>query len=151
MKKLLLAAMFFVTCFASTAQNDSPQSTSEQVNKGQKIIHRIVFQLNTDDTTVHKTLMKQLNNVFTLAPDSKMEVVCHGAGLNMLMSGKTIVQDKIQQLKDRGVVFVACEFSMSERKISKEQMIPAAGFVKGAIVEIATKQEEGWSYIRSGF
>ena len=38
-----------------------------------------------------------------------------------------------------------------ERKISKESIIQEAGFVKSAVVEIILKQEQGWSYIKSGF
>jgi intracellular sulfur oxidation DsrE/DsrF family protein len=40
---------------------------------------------------------------------------------------------------------------MKERNVSKEQIIPEAGFVKAGILEIVIKQEEGWSYIKSGF
>jgi intracellular sulfur oxidation DsrE/DsrF family protein len=32
-----------------------------------------------------------------------------------------------------------------------EKIIPEAGFVKAGIIEIVTKQEQGWSYIKSGF
>ncbi len=113
--------------------------------------HKIVFQLSIDDTLAHKALMKQLNNITTVAPGTKIEVVCHGPGLSMLVIGKTVAQEKIQQMKMKGVEFVACEFSMSERNIPKEKIIPEAGFVKAGIVEIVTKQEQGWSYIKSGF
>lgn len=49
------------------------------------------------------------------------------------------------------LVFVACEFSMSERNVPKEKIIPKADFVKAGIMETVTKQEQGWSYIKSGF
>lgn len=54
-------------------------------------------------------------------------------------------------MKKKGVEFVAGEFSMSERNVPKENIIAEAGFVKGGIIEIVTRQEEGWSYIKSGF
>jgi intracellular sulfur oxidation DsrE/DsrF family protein len=54
-------------------------------------------------------------------------------------------------MKMRGVEFVACEFSMKDRNLTKDEILPEAGFVKGGIIEIVTKQEEGWSYIKSGF
>jgi intracellular sulfur oxidation DsrE/DsrF family protein len=57
----------------------------------------------------------------------------------------------MQQMKKKGVTFVACEFSMSERKVTKEKIIAEADFVKAGIIEIVTKQEAGWSYIKSGF
>jgi len=57
----------------------------------------------------------------------------------------------IQALQNPNITFVACEFSMKERNVSKEQIIPEAGFVKAGILEIVIKQEAGWSYIKSGF
>lgn len=113
--------------------------------------HKIVFQLSIDDSLAHKALMKQLNNISKVAPGTKIEVVCHGPGLSMLIIGKTTVQEKIGQMKMLGVEFVACEFSMSERNITKEKIIPEAGYVKAGIIEIVTRQEQGWSYIKSGF
>lgn len=120
-------------------------------NKSNVSVHKIVFQLTSNDTMAHKSLMKQLNNITSVAPTTKIEVVCHGPGLDMLVSDKTIVLEKIKQLKAIGVNFIACEFSMKERNVPIEKIIPEAGFVKAGIIEIVTKQEQGWSYIKSGF
>jgi intracellular sulfur oxidation DsrE/DsrF family protein len=40
---------------------------------------------------------------------------------------------------------------MKDRKITKEMMIPEAGYVPYGILEIVEKQEQGWSYIKAGF
>lgn len=151
MKKLLVAVLLLTAGLAVNAQNEKHVCPGDEMKSEKKTVHKIIFQITTEDTLAQKALMKQLNNILTLAPDTKLEVVCHGPGLNMLVSGKTIVQDKVQQMKKKGVEFVACEFSMSERNIPKDKIIPEAGFVKGGIIEIVTKQEEGWSYIKSGF
>ncbi|HMT28756.1 MAG TPA: DsrE family protein [Bacteroidia bacterium] len=113
--------------------------------------HRIVFQLVSGDTLAHKQLMKQLNNILSVAPGTQMEVVCHGPGLEMLISDKTIVADKIKKLTQSGVVFNACEFSMKERNVEKSRILSEAGLVPAGIIEIVTRQEQGWSYIKSGF
>jgi uncharacterized protein len=112
--------------------------------------HKIVFQLTSGDTTVHKMLVRQLGNVLVAAPNSKVEVVCHGPGIAMLTSLTTIVHPKIIDLKKKGIEFVVCENTLAERKVSKTEIIPEAGFVKAGIIEIVKKQEEGWSYIRAG-
>jgi intracellular sulfur oxidation DsrE/DsrF family protein len=138
MQKLLLAFMLFAITGSVVAQKKSNQ-------------HRVVIQLSSEDTLVHKSLMKQLSNILTAAPDTKIEVVCHGPGINILTIYKTIIQDKIRQMKKMGVVFLACENTLKERNIAKENIIPEAGFVPSALVEIITKQEAGWSYIKSGF
>lgn len=112
---------------------------------------KIVFQLTTDDTTAHKALMKQLGNITSVKPDTKIEVVCHGPGLEMLRSDRSIVADKLQGFAAKGVAFNACEFSLKERKVTKEAILPVAGYVEAGIIHIVTRQTEGWHYIKAGF
>jgi intracellular sulfur oxidation DsrE/DsrF family protein len=95
--------------------------------------------------------MKQLNNITTVSPETKVEVVCHGPGLNMIMTEKTIVHDNIQAMSKKGVVFVACEFSMTERNVSKDQIISESIYTKAGILYIVSRIEEGYNYIKSGF
>jgi intracellular sulfur oxidation DsrE/DsrF family protein len=68
--------------------------------------------------------MKQLKNVFTLAPGAKLEVICHGPGISMLVKAKSVVQENIAQIKMKGVEFVACEFTMKDRNITKDEIVP---------------------------
>ncbi len=145
MKKLLFALLFVMNLSTSFAQMGNDLAQKEA------IMHKIVFQLSTDDTLAHKALMKQLNNITSVAPDTKIEVVCHGPGLNMLINSKTTVLPKIQELQKRDIQFVACEFSIKERNVDRATIIQEAGFVKAGIIEIVEKQEAGWSYIKSGF
>lgn len=112
---------------------------------------KIVFQLTTDDTTAHKALMKQLGNITSVKPDTKIEVVCHGPGLDMLRSDRSIVAEKVKGFATKGIAFSACEFSLKERKVSRESILPSAGFVEAGIIHIVTRQAEGWYYIKSGF
>lgn len=151
MKKIFLLLTVFASTIVINAQIKKQIYPGDVKKADKKNIHKIIFQISTEDTLAQKALMKQLNNILSLAPDTKIKVVCHGPGLNMLVFGKTIVHDKIQKMKEKGVEFVACEFSMSERNVPKEKIISEAGFVKGGIIEIVTRQEEGWSYIKSGF
>ena len=143
MKKLVFIVLTTLIVFNISAKSSK--------SKSKESVHKIVFQLTTNDTLAHKSLMKQLNNITSVAPTTKIEVVCHGPGLDMLVTGKPRVQDKIKQLKAIGVDFIACEFSIKERNVPIEKIIPEAGFVKAGIIEIVTKQEQGWSYIKSGF
>jgi len=112
--------------------------------------HKIVIQLTSGDTTVHKSTLRQLGNILTAAPNSTVEVVCHGPGISILQQSKAAYPDKVADLAGRGIQFKACENTMREKKIDKSDILPSAGFVKAGIIEIVKKQEEGWSYIRAG-
>lgn len=145
MKKHLLftLAILFATTFVLRAQNESQVMSLAN--------HKIVFQLASDDTLVHKALMKQLTNIFKAAPNASVEVVCHNNGIKLLHAAHTQQAAKIKELKSRGVDFVACENTMRERKIKKEDLLPDIRTVPAGIIEIVMKQEQGWSYIKAGF
>jgi intracellular sulfur oxidation DsrE/DsrF family protein len=113
--------------------------------------HRIIMQLTSGDTLVHKNLMKQFKNMKEAAPTMQIEVVCHGPGMDMLMSDRSIVQPKLEEFAAQGIVFLACENTIKERKLDRSKVIPEAGYVKAGIIHIVERQEDGWSYIKAGF
>jgi uncharacterized protein len=113
--------------------------------------HRIVMQLTSGDTLVHKNLMKQFKNMLEAAPTAQLEVVCHGPGMDLLMSDRCIVQPKITEFAGKGIVFLACENTIKERNLDRTKVITEAGYVKAGIIHIVERQEDGWSYIKAGF
>lgn len=141
-RNIITSLFLLLFAFSINAQKNKLDSNKPE--------HKIVFQLTTGDTTAHKQLIKQFNNILSVSPSTKIEVVCHGAGLDMLISDKTIVEDKIKLLSEKGVVFNACEFSIKERKVDRTKIIQVASFVPAGIIEIVSKQEQGWSYIKAG-
>jgi len=125
-------------------------NAQEKLTGNNMPIHKIVFQLTSGDTVAHKQLMKQFANITSVSPQTQIEIVCHGPGLDMLVKGKSIVESKIQAFSEKGIVFYACEFSMKERKVEADKIIKSVGFVPAGIIEIVSKQEQGWSYIKAG-
>lgn len=113
--------------------------------------HKVVFQLTSGDTLVHKALVKQIGHVLDAAPNSKIEVVCHSGGLPFLVAAQTKQSAKIKELKNRGVAFYACENSMRDRNVTRQDLVEECGTVPSGIVEIIKKQEQGWAYIKAGF
>jgi intracellular sulfur oxidation DsrE/DsrF family protein len=151
-KALILASVAIITAslLAQTASHSTPKKSADKKESVENPI-KIVFQLSIGDTLAHKALMKQLGNINSVEPNTQIEVVCHGPGLDMLHKEKSTVSDKIYEFSQKGIVFNACEFSMKERNVNKEQILPSARFVKAGIIYIVTKQREGWSYIKAGF
>lgn len=139
MKKLLLLLLLALPVLGSLKAQDAPPK------------HRIVMQLVSGDTLVHKGLMRQLRNMLEAAPTLQMEVVCHGPGMDLLMSDRSIVADKVKQFSERGIVFLACENTIKERALERSKVLSEAGFVKAGIIHIVERQEQGWSYIKAGF
>ncbi len=141
-KKIILAIFISLLTFQGWSQNTN----------GPVLQHRIVMQLSSNDTLVWKGLMNNLKHLKAGWGDSVLiEVVAHGPGLDFLTKGKTTQQEKINHFKKMGIMFIACENTMMERKIPKESIIAEAAFVKMGIGEIVRKQEQGWSYIKAGF
>ena len=137
MKELLLLIMFAGLTNSAFAQQKQ---------------HRIVFDFTKGDTASFSTMMRQLTNITKATTDSKLEVVCYGPGLDLLMNEKTTVRQQIEEFQAKhNVVFAACEASMQRRGIVKSQLLPIVVTVPLASLEISSKQQEGWSYMKAGY
>lgn len=143
MRKILLLALFLASFAGLQAQNEQPVVTKEKI--------RVVFQLTTNDTLAQKSLVKQLNNFLAAAPNAKLEVVCHNNGISFLQAAVSKQAAGIEALKAKGVDFVACANTLRERKIKPEELLPTCRITPSGVVEVALKQQKGWSYIKAGF
>jgi len=135
MKKILLSAL--------------PGLFFASLTFGQQKEHKIVFDFTNGDTTSFAIMTRHAKKIMELTGNAKLEVVCHGPGLNFLVKEKTTVQNEIEELhKKFNVVFVACEATMKRRGIDKSQLIPLVITVPAAILEISSKEQDGWSYVK---
>ena len=150
MKNIILLIALITFSNLVFSQKTDKKSKSNIATEQKQEPRKIVMQLTSGDTTAHKMLMKQLNNILSVAPDTKIEVVCHGPGLNMLVSETTIVLKQMEEAALKGVDFAACRFSMTERKVKEEQLLKQARIVEAGIIEIVDKQNTGWAYIKAG-
>jgi uncharacterized protein len=113
--------------------------------------HKIVYDLSVADTAVHAAVLRQFNNVFKAAPNTQLEVVCHGPAIYMLVKSKVFFEEKMNELKGKGnVVFKVCANSMKRLNVDKSELIALAEIVPVAILELSEKQMKGWSYIKAG-
>jgi len=118
---------------------------------GQQKQHKIVFDFTKADTASFSTLVRHAKNIMLMTGNAKLEIVCHGPGLDLLVKDKTTVQKEIEELNKLNVVFAACNETMKRRGIVKSQLLPQAIIVPTAILEISSKEQEGWSYIKEGY
>ena len=112
--------------------------------------HKVVFDITSSDTSDHSTVLRQINNVLKDAPGTKIELVCHGGAIFMLVKEKTSFSAELGKLADKGVQFAACANSMRKNNLDKTQLIPAAAVVPNGVIEVVSKEEDGWGYIKVG-
>src|SRR5436190_11542121 len=137
----LIAALLFVTIL-SYGQNESGIVDTKE--------HKLVMQCMKGDSVEQEVVLTQAANILAAWPNAKLEVVCHGSGLDMLVTSKAKFAKRLADLNAKGVVFAACNNSMKRKKVKKEDLLPAITVVPSAMVEMASKQEQGWSYVKGG-
>lgn len=112
--------------------------------------YHAVFQLSTSDTLVHKSFIKQLNNLINAMDRVEIEVVTHGPGVEFLFKNSAH-RNNIEKLRQRGVTFLVCQNTLNEKKIQSSEFLPLAKIIPAGIAHVIIRQSEGWSYIKVGF
>lgn len=111
---------------------------------------RIVWDMSARDTAEHSAIFRQVNNVLTVDPTARIEVVFHGNSIWVLTKDSSLHAQRIQKELQRGVIFAACNNSMRRLKVDPSQLLPGITVVPVAVIELARKQQEGWSYLKAG-
>ena len=110
---------------------------------------KIVFDITSKDTLTHQAVLRHVTGMAAAYPQSTFEVVIYGGALPMAMNGKSTVAKAIQKLEgNANVSFKVCEETMKRYHVDKSQLLPKMGTVPDAIMEIVTRQGEGWGYIK---
>ena len=149
MRQILLLLFLFTLSVAGIAQTNTNQSVKTE--KVRKKPYKIVIQMISKAPSDHAGLMRQLNNITSAAPKgTQVEIVCHGGGLEILVSDKSSVKADVEKYIQQGVRFVACEFTMTREQVTKDMLIEGAGTVQSGVLELADKQDKGWAYIKAG-
>jgi len=110
---------------------------------------RVVFQVSDADPAKWNLAFNNARNVQAdLGKDgSEIEIVAYGPGIGMLKAD-SLVANRVGDAMAQGIKVVACENTMTNQKIKREDMIDKIGYVKAGVIELMQKQREGWSYIR---
>lgn len=128
------------------------QMLAQEENVVKEASHKVIFQMTSSDQAEQKALLNNLNNLKNLwGTDVQIHVVIHGPGIGMVMNEKTAFKEGIYKVLDRGVVFQACENTLKQKNIEKSEILERIEFVPSGLAEIITKQEQGWTYIKSNF
>lgn len=119
--------------------------------KKEQIKHQIVIQFNDADSVSQVRAVMQIENIRKVWADAEVELVCLGGGLDLLTKKNSKVSKMVADWGAvSGITFAACNNTMMVRKIAKEDLLPQAFVIPSAVIELALKQQEGWSYFRGG-
>ncbi len=112
--------------------------------------HKIVIQFNDADSVSQTRVLMQVENIRKVWSSADIEVVCLSGGLDLLTKKGSKMSQQVGDWTAKGVVFSACNNTMNLRKITKDDLILPAVVIPSAVIELAQKQEAGWSYFRGG-
>ena len=131
-KFLIMIASIFFVCSASAQ-------------------HKIVYDLNDGDTATHSTVLRQFNNILKAEPGAELELVCHGKAIYMFIKDNMYFEEKAKELKAKGKIsYKVCANSLKRYNVDQSLVSDIAQIVPVAILEIAEKEKQGWSYIKAG-
>jgi uncharacterized protein len=110
---------------------------------------RVVFQVSDNDPAKWNLALNNARNVQQdLGKDNvEIEIVAYGPGLGMLKA-ESAVAARLAAALDANVGLMACENTMQNTKVSKEDMVGGIRYVQAGVTHLMKRQREGWSYIR---
>lgn len=110
---------------------------------------QVVVHVNFPDAQRQGHGLKNVANILKdVHDDAKVEVVCHGAGIGLLLKNKTEHAAQIETLMKKGVKFAACENTLREKSIAKDDLLPGVTPVPSGAVEVIRKQQQGYAYFK---
>jgi len=110
---------------------------------------KIVFDLTSKDTLTQQTALRHITMMAESYPQSTFELVIYGGALNMVVKGKSTMAKSIEKITVNPKVSIkVCEYAMKRYGVDQSQLLPGVGTVPDGILEIVTRQNEGWGYIK---
>jgi len=114
-----------------------------------KAKQRVVIQVSDADPGKWQLALNNARNVQSdLGKDNvEIEIVAYGPGLDMLKAESKVAAGLAAAL-DSSVGLLACENTMQNRHVSRDEIYAGVRFVPAGVTHIMKRQAEGWAYIR---
>ncbi|WP_373514865.1 DsrE family protein [Persicitalea sp.] len=110
---------------------------------------KVVFDVTSKEPSTHQSAMRHVKMMTKAYPESQFEVVVYSGALDMVLKDHSSVTEDLLSLKDnKNVSFKVCEASLKRRQVGTSQLVAGVTTVPDGILEIVTKQGEGWAYIK---
>lgn len=137
----ILAATLAAACLAAPA--------APAVAAGPAPKYQVVLQVSDADPAKWNLALNNARNIQEDLGKNNVaiEIVAYGPGLGMLKA-ESKVADRLAQAMDNNVGLMACENTMRNTHVTKDQMYSGIRYVDAGVVHIMKRQKEGWAYVR---
>ena len=110
---------------------------------------KLVLQVSDADPGKWALALNNAKNVQQELGAGKVdiEIVAYGPGIGMLKA-EAPTANRVTEATQAGIKVVACENTMTTQKLTKADMHAAIGYAPSGVVEIMSRQSEGWAYVR---
>lgn len=115
----------------------------------QEVPYNVVFDVTSQDTAIHQTVIRWIGGITKEHPDARIEVVFYGKSLDMITQNKSVVANDVNNYAySKNVTFTVCEAAMKRNNVAANQLLTGVRTVPDGIYQIIKRQHEGWGYIK---
>lgn len=115
---------------------------------------QVVYHIDDAESQGIKGL-RNIRNHLDVAPQTKIIVVTHANGVDIMMEGAKDKKNGIEYaplvgaLKSRGVRFEVCEITLKNRNLKKDQFVLDTDYTPSGVVRVTDLQsKERFAYIK---
>ncbi|MFY9317865.1 MAG: DsrE family protein [Burkholderiales bacterium] len=131
---------------AAEAQSAAKQS-AKKTQEAKR--YKVVLQVSDADPAKWNLALNNARNVQDDLGKANVdiEIVAYGPGLGMFKADSKVA-DRLAQAIDNNIGLMACENTMRNTKVTKDDMYAGLHYVDAGVVHLMKRQREGWAYIR---
>jgi intracellular sulfur oxidation DsrE/DsrF family protein len=113
------------------------------------LAEKIVLQVSDGNVATWNQALNVAGNLReTYGPDTQIEIVAFGQGINMLKLDAPVSSRIAEAQAKAGAKVYACGNSMTRAKLSQGDMVSDLVYVKAGVEHMIKRQREGWVLIR---
>lgn len=116
-------------------------------------MYKVLFHVELDAIEPLKVAIANINNLLKEIPvkEASIVLVANYKGPLLFLKDKLDKQtyEDIKYLHEIGIEFLMCNNSLNNLNLRKEDLIEEVGITKAGILEIITRQADGYAYVRT--
>jgi intracellular sulfur oxidation DsrE/DsrF family protein len=124
-------------------------ATAAFAGSASALAEKIVLQVSDGNVPTWNQALNVAGNLReAYGPDTQIEIVAFGQGINMLKLDAPVSSRIAEAQTKAGAKVYACENSMTRAKLSRGDMVNDVVYVKAGVEHMIKRQREDWVLIR---